>query len=63
MTKKTAVTFKAGTMMKATWTDGYTAVGKYEGRKQGYIILIDSEGNRIVCAPHVVEFEVISDKE
>lgn len=51
-----------GEIIKATWDDGHTAVGKYLGQKQGYIILLGDDGKDIVCNPIYVKFEKVNAK-
>ena len=49
-----------GDLVRATWKDGLVMVGRFEGHRRGYIILIGEEGERIVCNPDSVDFEIIS---
>ena len=50
-----------GDIIKATWTDGLITVGAYLMHDKGYVILIDKNNNIIVCNPHSVKFEIISE--
>jgi hypothetical protein len=52
---------EAGDVIKATWTDGLIMVGTYLMHDKGYVILIDKNNNKIVCNPHSVKFEIISE--
>tara|TARA_B100000214_G_scaffold354692_1_gene311803 strand:+ start:1037 stop:1204 length:168 start_codon:yes stop_codon:yes gene_type:complete len=52
---------KNGDVVKATWYDGLVLTGIYSKMEQGYVILIDEGGKKIVCNPHCVEFEVINE--
>ena len=52
---------KVGDLVKATWSDGLILEGKYLMNDKGYVILIDSNGEKIVCNPNCVELEVISE--
>ncbi len=51
---------KTGDLIKAVWTDGLVAIGKYSEKRQGYIILLDEQNNKIVCDPNHVSFEIVN---
>jgi len=50
-----------GDKIKATWSDGLVLTGVFEEEKQGFILLRSENGERIVCSPSHVKFEVIED--
>jgi len=50
-----------GDLVRATWHDGLILTGRYQYKKQGYVILIDEENKEIVCNPVYVRFEVIGE--
>lgn len=52
--------FKDGDLVKATWSDGLTCVGRYTGVFQGYVILIDKDGKKYVCNRDHVDFKIIT---
>ena len=52
---------KVGDLVKATWSDGLILEGKYLMNDKGYVILIDSNGEKIVCNPNNVRFEIIKE--
>ena len=52
---------KVGDSVKATWKDGLVMTGIYSRNERGYIILVDDNGENIVCNPSCVVFEVISE--
>tara|TARA_R110001583_G_scaffold4172_8_gene24635 strand:- start:840 stop:1007 length:168 start_codon:yes stop_codon:yes gene_type:complete len=52
---------EAGDTIKATWTDGLVMEGTYLMHDKGYIILIDSNGEKIICNPSCVRFEVVNE--
>ena len=52
---------KVGDVVKATWTDGLVAIGRYSEKKQGFVILLNDEDRLIVCDPNNVKFEVINE--
>ena len=54
---------KPGDKIRVTWTDGLILNGVYDRAERGYIILKSEEGNRIVCSPNHVKFEVLTKKE
>ncbi|MAI59026.1 MAG: hypothetical protein CML56_08640 [Rhodobacteraceae bacterium] len=55
---------KVGDLVKAVWSDGMEAMGRYKGEERGYTILTGKDGKNIVCNPSCVNFEVLemSDK-
>lgn len=52
---------KKGDLVQATWYDGLILIGRYECKKQGYVVLIDEAGEQIVCNPFYVRFEVVNE--
>ena len=48
-----------GDLVKAVWGDGLVLIGRFYGKKQGYIILIDETNTQVPCDPNCVTFEVI----
>jgi hypothetical protein len=52
---------KSGDLVRASWSDGLTLLGRYFGVDRGYVVLVDEDGNKIVCNKSAVQFEVINE--
>ena len=52
-----------GDMVMAIWSDGLCVSGKYRGFERGWIILLDKNGEKIVCDPNAVKFEKIKEEK
>ena len=48
-----------GDLVKAVWGDGLVLIGRFYGKKQGYIILVDETNTQVPCDPNCVTFEVL----
>ncbi len=51
---------RIGDTIEATWSDGLVITGRYIGTEQGYIILVDAKGRKIVCDSSHVIFKILS---
>ena len=60
---KSKTELKEGDIIKAIWTDGLCICGEFLYRKQGYVVLLDENGRKVVCNPSCVEFEVIKKQQ
>jgi hypothetical protein len=52
---------KVGDIVVATWSDGLVLEGTYLMHDKGYVILIDSNGEKIICNPSCVRFKVVNE--
>ena len=50
-------------MVMAIWSDGLCVSGKYRGIERGWIILLDKNGEKIVCDPNAVKFEKVKEEK